>query len=963
MKPMNEATANIVLDGMLFSRAKVIDFDGSREELTFLLTICKALGKHGKIGLYPDNKFAAYLRESSGEELESVLLSDSDIRDDGQAEAMPCDAIFICELRWLDILKAERRLKHLDRKLISISSVIDSLDIKDIPGKAWTPSLLEQSIYPIELPEIEFAPNLDMILLDLPARSIAQMPAGFAYVHNALKRTGIKFQTLDYDIIVYHRFHMHRLLDGAFEICGANAHKLPEDPWQPVHYLEWENPDFLAYFENDLEELASKIIEARPKILGVSLQQANLSFARKLIARLKAAYPEIIVVVGGMSCLQPGAGKVVMSEADYIVIGEADLTIGPLVKELMAGEKPADRPGIWSKGDSPDRVFTPGPIPEDLNELEFPKYEWTDLSLYRNWNGYQLTPVIGSRGCHWARCRFCAERFRWRTKSAEHIVDELEYLYGKGLTNFVFNESDLHGDPGITERMCDEIIRRGLKITMSAQLRCNIKTGPEYYLKLREAGFGCLRFGVDGGSTNTLKLERKGYSKSMILNNLKDSHAAGIANEINLVVGIPGETEEDIDETIAFLTEIKPFIWRLAFINPLMLFRGSDYWEEPEKYGIKFRVDRQELQRKYLVAVPDDTWYSENPFIDREIRYARMQRIVLAMRKIGMQMGDFAEFVINRASEKSATPDKLNILGNKGLPAPALVKPDYKGFNIVRYGGKYYALSLSLGKLDLPCLGEKELEGDGKLILSSDSLEEAKASIDNLYEETEYKGFKIFNSLSKCYISKTGIKSLQHQGFLTFISLSEAKEFIDFLLGRPDIQVHGKTWNNFILMEIGINHLAIHEAFKDFHGDDCKAILKEFGLLIEGDSVEALRSSALSKGDVSGFNIALCKFAIEAKMLGWRKIALFGAGQHTRRILPELEKRRKSLGEITCFIDDNPRARTIPGRKVISPGDADHSGFDVILISSDAYEEALFARTLEWRGQSPVYALYSGKRA
>src|SRR5207253_7431522 len=73
------------------------------------------------------------------------------------------------------------------------------------------------------------------------------------------------------------------------------------------------------------------------------------------------------------------------------------------------------------------------------------------LPIYRNYNGYQLTPIIASRGCRWSRCTFCAERFYWRIRSAKAFVDELAWLVEQGCRLFMFNESDLNGKPERSE--------------------------------------------------------------------------------------------------------------------------------------------------------------------------------------------------------------------------------------------------------------------------------------------------------------------------------------------------------------------------------------------------------------------------------------------------------------------------------------------------------------------------------
>ncbi len=90
--------------------------------------------------------------------------------------------------------------------------ILTEIDLESVPKSAWTTD--PDCIYPlVTLPEFSFLPNQDLILIDCPARNLSLMPNGLAYVHNALKKTNVKFQTVDLDILVYHRYHTYRLLD------------------------------------------------------------------------------------------------------------------------------------------------------------------------------------------------------------------------------------------------------------------------------------------------------------------------------------------------------------------------------------------------------------------------------------------------------------------------------------------------------------------------------------------------------------------------------------------------------------------------------------------------------------------------------------------------------------------------------------------------------------------------------
>jgi radical SAM superfamily enzyme YgiQ (UPF0313 family) len=550
--------------------------------------------------------------------------------------------IFLTETRAFPRMAARRRF---DRGLDIIDAdILAEIAPQAVPARAWTP--VGHHIYPMDVPEISFEKGLDLLLLDCPARNLALMPNGLAYVHNAIKKTDVRFQTFDLDIVAYHRFHITRLFDEGGTITLGNGRVVPEDPWQAEHYDLWSDEGMLEYMRPILDEAVAAIIEAKPKVLGLSVHGCNESFSRELARQAKERLPGLIILVGGFSCYNANVGFDAFPEGDYMCISEADLTVGALMTQLAADERPYNQPGVISKFDTPDHIFIPGPMPHNLDLIDFPQYEWFDLSVYRNFNDYQLTPVIASRGCRWSRCTFCAERFFWRIRTAENFVDELEWLVDQGCTLFMFNESDLNGMPERVIEICDEIIRRGLKIKLTGQLRIHKKSDRAFFGKLSEAGFVALRFGVDAFSKNALRLQKKGYTPEIISQNLKDCWEAGIFSEINWVIGVPGETDADVDEGIELIVKNKPYIGRLANINPLILSNGSVYWLEPEKHNIRFRGDKDELFEEFPRALPADRWYSEEPFIDAQVRKDWFERIVLALHDANFDVGAWANRII-----------------------------------------------------------------------------------------------------------------------------------------------------------------------------------------------------------------------------------------------------------------------------------------------------------------------------
>lgn len=601
-------------------------------------------------------------------------------------------SIFLCETRTFtrqrmrDWLNGPARIIDLD--------ILAEIALADLPARAWVPRARD-TIYPMDVPNIEFQAGLDVLVIDCPARNLGLMPNGLGYVHNALKQVEVRYQTCDLDIILYHRFHIRRLFDEGGKIRLPSGRELPTDPWQAEHYDLWGDQEVLAYFEPELQEIVDKLLAAQPKVLGLSIHACNEKFSLAVVERVKAAAPEIVILVGGFSCYSPDIGLRAFPLADYMCVGEADLTVGPLAERLAKGERPANTPGVLSRFDQAEPAFLPAPMVHDLDLLDHPRYEWYDLNIYRNYNGYQLTPVIASRGCRWSRCTFCAERFYWRIRSAESFVDELEWLVDKGCRLFMFNESDLNGKPEALLAICDEILSRGLRIKLTGQLRVHKKCNRAYFQKLHDAGFVALRFGVDAFSENALRLQKKGYTTATVSQNLKDCWEVGIYTEVNWVIGVPGETEADIDEGIELILQNRPYIGRLANINPLILSTGSVYWLEPEKHNIHFRGSKDELYLNHPRAIPACMWYSTEPFIDEKVRKHRFERIVLALHERGFDVGAWANRIIedvkyNRDSVRTGPKEDANDVPERG------------------------SLSAGVGGMEKPAAGELEFNADAR---------------------------------------------------------------------------------------------------------------------------------------------------------------------------------------------------------------------------------------------------------
>jgi radical SAM superfamily enzyme YgiQ (UPF0313 family) len=718
------------------SAAQCFPVDDEAQERRAALALAEHLATLGRIGVYiGDDLTAVLLRHAPTlrEKIAAIILEPGSVAPEAVAgipvfspDQAPddLDAVLLAhrlaQPRWA----MRSRLPTVAATAAVEPTVIGATAPEAVPAHAW--SVPENCIYPIDLPDVKIRPNLDLLLLDCPARNLAMLPNGLGYVHNALKKSTVEYQTFDLDIVAYHRYHINRIFDRGGKVVLESGREMPLDPWQAEHYDIWAQADVIDHFLPELTEIAAAVLEAKPKILGLSIQQCNEHFCRRLVNYLRTAMPDLIVLIGGFSCYNAEIGRRAFPECDYMCVGEADLSVGPLVEALARGERPSNMPGVLSRFDDPAIPFMPAPMHHNLDVLDFPRYEWFGIDIYRNYNGYRLTPIIASRGCRWARCTFCAERFYWRIRTADNFVDEVEWLANQGCRLLMYNESDLNGQPERLLEICDEVIRRNLNVRFTGQLRVHKACDRAYFDKLRASGVVSLRFGIDAFSENTLRLQKKGYTKEMVTNVLKACWEAGIYTEVNWVIGVPGETEADVDEGIEFIIENQQYIGRLANINPLILANGSVYWIDPEAHKIKFRAPTEQLFQLYSRAIPAHLWYSEAPYIDATVRKERFERIVCALHEKGFPVGAWAERIIqdvlqNRDANRSNAGERRNTDNTVNLQAPeAVYKRDFGNHRIYRYAG--YSYAVPMGMDDVGFFGSGQVPEGVLRDLSEDAL-------------------------------------------------------------------------------------------------------------------------------------------------------------------------------------------------------------------------------------------------
>ncbi len=336
-----------------------------------------------------------------------------------------------------------------------------------------------------------------------------------------------------------------------------------------------------------LERLVLALDELKPQVilirLGFDTQEPDVQI-------LKAAKQRGIVtlarckIVADVPWLVEGFMRQ-HPEVDGFFLDEPECLLEPALAALEQGSYRVEAlrgvPGlILNLGAETFRT----PVVEKLlapDELPFPAYH-----LLPSLNAYHtgvmrppFTVVQTSRGCPYT-CSFCSfGKLPWRTRAIENVVAELEWLKKEyGLKEFLFFDDVLTLDQRRTTHMLNLMLEKNLDLKWVCCTRANA-VNLELLTLMKKAGCKEIAFGIESGSDEVLAATDKGVSKDQIRQAAKWCHQVGILFYGLAIIGLPGETEKSVQDTIDFINEIQPFYTQFGYCTPFPNTDTYDYFK------------------------------------------------------------------------------------------------------------------------------------------------------------------------------------------------------------------------------------------------------------------------------------------------------------------------------------------------------------------------------------------------
>ena len=310
-----------------------------------------------------------------------------------------------------------------------------------------------------------------------------------------------------------------------------------------------------------LSEVENELRKRQPDVVGLTSTTLTYKSALKIIKVAKKVLPNCLTVIGGSHVTFWDENALLECPSlDVVVRKEGENTLLEIVQRLEAGKSFHDVVGTTLRKDgnvikNPDRPYI-----ENLDELPYPAVHLFPLEQFNKY-GNIIFPVMTSRGCvFW--CDFCtAVRMfgkRYRMRSPKKVVDELEYLHKKyGEKQYTFYDDAFTVNQKRTEEICNEIMKRGLKIKWDCETRVDM-VSKDLLLKMRAAGCIAVWYGVEAGSQKVRDAMGKGISTQQTLNAFKWTRDAGLIAVASIILGFPGETKETAMESVKLLRKINP---------------------------------------------------------------------------------------------------------------------------------------------------------------------------------------------------------------------------------------------------------------------------------------------------------------------------------------------------------------------------------------------------------------------
>jgi radical SAM superfamily enzyme YgiQ (UPF0313 family) len=462
-------------------------------------------------------------------------------------------------------------------------------------------------------------------------------------------------------------------------------------------YLEKHVLHHELYFKDCVGErfshkkLVDYITEIKPDIVAVTSFTVSMIDVVIAAQNIRKVVPNAHICLGGYHTIAFPFESAGLPEFDSIVVGEGEIAFTELVKAIEDKKPFTEIKGVYTNESIQkyrntifkdrrflNKVSVPPAYVDDIDSLPIPNREYIKDIKYNSVVGVssKLATLISSRGCPY-KCTFCDIPIKThRRRDPKLVVDEMETCIAQGYEEIHFYDDLFNITPRRVMDICDEIIKRGLKIVWDYRGRVN-GIDEESIKRFKQAGGRLISFGIETSTQEGLQMMRKGTKVKQNIDALKLCKKYGIVTLADFIIGLPHERSyDDVLKSIKILThDYRP---DYAQFSILSLYPNTEIYDQAVARGLIEDGKWNEWARDPLNAKLKVEHWHEFVSWDQLVELQKKAYRIFYLRPTSIwnmikQLRSFDEFKI----KAKAALDILGINFKFGIFKPKPSKPDY----------------------------------------------------------------------------------------------------------------------------------------------------------------------------------------------------------------------------------------------------------------------------------------------
>jgi radical SAM superfamily enzyme YgiQ (UPF0313 family) len=342
-------------------------------------------------------------------------------------------------------------------------------------------------------------------------------------------------------------------------------------------------------------KLCAYLEKEKPQLLGIYTNlMTKLNVLRLLrFIRSHQTLASTFVVLGGPE-VRNHREQFLSHGADVLVLGEGEESMLEVARQLdlegaaalRSGQSLQPLQGIAFRNPKGEVIVTlPRAMVKNIDSLPFPNRKKIDLDLYfsawKNRHGQSAVSVSTMRGCPYT-CRWCSRAVygqTYRRRSASLVADELHELKSRYHFDTAWFVDDVFtiSHKWLAE-FRDEVKNRNLQVPYECITRAD-RLNEEVIVLLKESGCFRVWIGAESGSQKVLDAMDRRVDARQVRSMIRLARQHGLQAGTFIMLGYPGETEEDIEETIRHLVSSDPDFYTITVAYPI---KGTPLYEEVE---------------------------------------------------------------------------------------------------------------------------------------------------------------------------------------------------------------------------------------------------------------------------------------------------------------------------------------------------------------------------------------------